>query len=121
MFAELKLRFNLLSAENFETNRNDSDLEQRDEVLNVFLQTFEELHFSLDRNWTIIVKQAAENMSDFDDRAHLSNILFHNSVQNFLEEVQVVIKLEGKRELVLEVFPDLMVFTMSAVRLKTHL
>lgn len=60
-------------------------------------------------------------MSYFDDSAHLSDVFLHNSVQYFLEEAHVVIKLEGERELILEVLPDFMVFTVGAVGCKTHL
>ena len=119
--AKFKLLSDLISTKEFKTSRDYSNLEQRNKISDVGLHVHKNLDFILDRNYTVVVKQTAENMANFDNRHLLANVLLHGTVKTLEEEVFVVVELERERELVLEVLPDFMIFAVSFVRAKAHL
>ena len=60
-------------------------------------------------------------MTVFDDCHHLVHEVTSHSVQNLLEEVLVVVELEGELKLELEVLPDRMILTSTCRWLQSHL
>lgn len=88
--------------------------------MNVLDHVCEELDFFLNRYRTIIVKQAAKDVANFDDSTEFTDVFLQTSIQNFVEKLFVVVQLEGKGELVLEGLPDFVILAVGLVGSETH-
>ena len=120
--AQINLLLNLASPNNFQTADNDPDLEKRETLLYSLLNAFENFYLLFQRDRVvIIIENHTKNVSYLDDCDHLFQIILADFVQNLLKEWLIIVQIICEHELILETFPDFVVFDDILGRLELNL
>ena len=118
----VKLGLDMTTAEHFQSTDDEFHAEKREsdlDLLETFLEDGEFLHRR--QRVAIVIKDAAKDMTVFNDSDHLVDKVASHSVEDTLKQGLVVIQLECQRKLGLEAFPDFVVCRTASGGLQRHL
>jgi len=102
---------NVWLSNDLEATVDDLHAEERVKGLNVFENTVEDLKLLPNcQRFSLVVEEHTENMAIFDHSDHFADVVLAGLVEDLFKEGRVIIKSVCKHKLVLESFPNFVVF-----------